>query len=217
MGFIYKITNNINQKSYIGKTERNISVRYKEHIRHKNYLDLPLYRAFNKYGIENFSISQLEECDNSILDKREIYWINYYKTYLSGYNCTAGGEGGIKTYEEDIEEIINRYKKGERLDLLCKEFHHDYASLKPHLEKRGIKIDTNAGPKKLSKTINQIDPNTNQIINTYESISAAARAICQEGKNPRAIINHICKKKNTNNICHGYLWKTNDFLNLEKE
>jgi group I intron endonuclease len=57
MGFIYKITNNINQKSYIGKTERNISVRYKEHIRHKNYLDLPLYRAFNKYGIENFSIS----------------------------------------------------------------------------------------------------------------------------------------------------------------
>ena len=39
MGFIYKITNNINQKSYIGKTERNISVRYKEHIRHKNYLE----------------------------------------------------------------------------------------------------------------------------------------------------------------------------------
>ena len=39
MGFIYKITNNINQKSYIGKTERTISIRYKEHLRHKDYLD----------------------------------------------------------------------------------------------------------------------------------------------------------------------------------
>ena len=57
MGFIYKITNNINQKSYIGKTERSIEVRYKEHLRHRNYLNLPLYKAFNKYGIENFSIS----------------------------------------------------------------------------------------------------------------------------------------------------------------
>lgn len=110
MGFIYKITNNINQKSYIGKTARTINIRYKEHIRHKDYLDLPLYRAFNKYGVENFSIEQLEECDDSILDDREIYWINYYQTYKSGYNCTAGGEGGIKTFDEDIEEIIERYQ-----------------------------------------------------------------------------------------------------------
>ena len=123
MGFIYKITNNINNKSYIGKTERSIEIRYKEHLRHKDYLDLPLYRAFNKYGVENFSVSQIEECDNKDLDNREIYWINYYKTYLDGYNCTAGGEGGIKTYEEDIEEIIVRYQAGERLDLLCKEYH----------------------------------------------------------------------------------------------
>lgn len=178
MGFIYKITNNINQKSYIGKTERSIQIRYKEHLRHKDYLDLPLYRAFNKYGIENFSISQIEECNNEDLDDREIYWINFYQTYKNGYNCTKGGEGGIKTYEEDIDKIIQRYKNGERLDLLCKEFHHDYMSIKPHLEKKGVIIDTHAGPKKLSKKIQQIDPQTNEIIAIYSSISAAARAIC---------------------------------------
>lgn len=208
MGFIYKITNNINQKSYIGKTERSIQTRYKEHLRHRDYLDLPLYRAFRKYGIENFSISQIEECDNKDLDNREIYWINYYKTYSDGYNCTGGGEGGIKTYEEDLEEIINRYQNGERLDLLCKEYHHDYSSIKPRLEEKGIIIETHAGPKKLSKQIAQIDPQTKQIVNIYPSISAAARAICEDGKNPKAIANHISKQKNTNNICHKYIWKT---------
>lgn len=208
MGFIYKITNNINQKSYIGKTERSIQVRYKEHLRHKDYLDLPLYRAFNKYGVENFTITEIEECDNKDLDNREIYWINFYKTYSDGYNCTAGGEGGIKTYEEDIEEIITRYQAGERLDLLCKEYHHDYNSIKPQLIKRGVVIETHAGPKKLSKAIAQIDPETNQIIAIYPSISAAARAICEKGKNPKAIANHISKQKDTKNICHKYLWKT---------
>ena len=112
-----------------------------------------MYRAFRKYGIENFSICELEKCDNSILDEREIYWINYYQTYKKGYNATAGGEGGIKTFDEHIDEIIIRYQNGERLDLLCKEFHHDYASIRHHLIAKGIKIDTNAGPKKLSKKI----------------------------------------------------------------
>lgn len=208
MGFIYKITNNINQKSYIGKTERTISIRYKEHLRHKDYLDQPLYRAFRKYGIENFSINQIEECDNAILDEREIYWINYYQTYKDGYNATAGGEGSIKTFEEDIDIIIQRYLAGERLDLLCKEFHHDYTSIRPHLIKKGLKIDSNAGPKKLSKPIIQINPQTNEIIKIYDSISAAARAICEPGKNYKAIANHISKQKNTNNICHKFLWKT---------
>lgn len=169
---------------------------------------MPLYRAFNKYGVENFTITEVEECDNKDLDNREIYWINFYKTYSDGYNCTAGGEGGIKTYEEDIEEIITRYQAGERLDLLCKEYHHDYNSIKPHLIKRGIVIETHAGPNKLSKAIAQIDPETNQIIAIYPSISAAARAICEEGKNPKAIANHISKQKDTKNICHKYLWKT---------
>ena len=209
MGFIYKITNNINQKSYIGKTERSIQVRYKEHLRHKDYLDLPLYRAFNKYGIENFSVSQIEECNNKDLDNREIYWINFYQTYKNGYNCTGGGEGGVKTYEEDIDEIIQRYKNGERLDLLCKEFHHDYTSIKPHLEKRGIIIDTHAGPKKLSKKIAKINPQTNKIIKIYQSISEAARAMNNEHPevSVRGYITGISRSQKKKYIYKNFLWK----------
>lgn len=64
MAFIYKITNLINNKCYIGKTERTINERWKEHLKKSKSLDLPLYRALNKYGIDNFQIEQIEECSS---------------------------------------------------------------------------------------------------------------------------------------------------------
>lgn len=209
MGYIYQIINNINHKCYVGKTERTIPIRWSEHIKPSRLkLDLPLYRAFSKYGIENFSIKELEECHNDMLDEREIYWIDYCDAYKKGYNCTAGGEGGIKTYEEDIDIIIERYLNGESLYRLCKEYHYDYSCIRSRIEDRGIVIHTFAGPEKLSKKIYAVDPITLNVISEYKSISAAGRALCKEGKNPRAIANHIYKQKDTKNICHGFLWCT---------
>ena len=46
------------------------------------------------------------------------------------------------------QEIIRRYQNGERLDLLCKEFHHKYDSIRTRLVEKGIKINTHAGPMK---------------------------------------------------------------------
>lgn len=211
MGFIYKITNNINGKCYIGKTERNIQIRWKEHLKNRKALThLPLYKAFNKYGIENFTIEEIEQCSNEELDNREIYWINFFNSYKArkGYNCTSGGEGGIKTYEEDIDLIIQRYLKGERLDLLCKEFHHDYSCLRPKLIERGVIINTQAGPDKISKKVKCIDPVTKQTIKIYPSISAAARDISiKEQYALTTIMAHIRKQAGTNNICHNFLWE----------
>ena len=80
MGFIYKITNQINQKVYIGMTYRTPQIRFKEHLKdaeEKNY-NRPLYNAINKYGKENFSISIIEEVENNeLLGEREKYWINF--------------------------------------------------------------------------------------------------------------------------------------------
>lgn len=209
MGYIYKITNNINNKCYIGKTERTIQIRWLEHSKPSKWKsDLPLYRAFLKYGINNFSIEEVEECNNAILDEREIYWIDYFDAYRNGYNCTAGGEGGIKTHEEYLDIIIERYLNGERLDLICKEYHCDYACIRRNIEDKGIVINTFAGPEKVSKKIYAIDPITLKIVAEYESISEAGRALCKEGRNPRAISNHISKQKDTQNICHGFLWRT---------
>ena len=114
---------------------------------------------------------------------------------------------------KDLNSVcFQRYNNGERLDKLCKEFHYDYASFKPKLEAKGIKVDTNAGPKKLSKRVAAIDPNTKEIIAIYESISAAARAICSPGASARAIGNHISKYKDMPSISHGFYWKTKNTL-----
>ena len=103
---IYKITNLINNKSYIGKSI-NIEMRFIAHRTKYNWdkeKNKPLYRAFKKYGIENFSFSIVKQCNKEDLDKEEIYWIGYYNTYQNGYNITIGGDGG-KTFDSYREKF----------------------------------------------------------------------------------------------------------------
>ena len=105
---IYKIENKINKHIYIGQSI-NILKRWTEHTKDsKKYLNLTLYKAFNKYGIKNFLFSIIEECQKEKLDEREIYWIKYYDSYKNGYNMTPGGKYSSETQRiiKD-EEIIN--------------------------------------------------------------------------------------------------------------
>ena len=66
MGYIYKITNIINQKSYIGLTTRTVEEHWQEHLRAmQNYKEKrPLYSALYKYGISNFTVETIEEINN---------------------------------------------------------------------------------------------------------------------------------------------------------
>ena len=125
---IYKITNKINGHAYIGQSV-NIQKRLTKH-KHYEQEDshYPLYRAFQKYGIENFLFEILEECTIDELDNREIYWIQYYDTFKNGYNQTSGGSGprccGQKLSINDVEEIeqylINSNKTQSEIALLFK-------------------------------------------------------------------------------------------------
>ena len=93
MSYIYKITNTINGKIYIGKTNRTVEERFKEHCRkseRERSEQRPLYNAMNKYGIKNFIIEQIEECPYDIASEREKYWIEYYGSFKYGYNATLG-------------------------------------------------------------------------------------------------------------------------------
>lgn len=89
--YIYKIENLINHKIYIGQTN-NPKRRFTEHkakgyeINHHK----ALYYAFDKYGIENFDFSIIEETEN--YNEREKYWITYYNSFENGYNMTEGGD-----------------------------------------------------------------------------------------------------------------------------
>ncbi len=97
---IYKITNSLNNKSYIGKSSH-IESRWLYHTTRFNdskEWNKSLYQAFRKYGIENFTFEVIEEMSEEYYNKfgnnREEFWIIYYNSLNNGYNETAGGDGG---------------------------------------------------------------------------------------------------------------------------
>lgn len=109
MAYIYQIKNDLNDKSYIGKTNFSIEKRFKEHCNDTfklNKENRPLYAAMRKYGIEHFHISVLEETQEPEI--RERYWIEKLQTFKYGYNATIGGDG---TSYIDRQLVINTYKR----------------------------------------------------------------------------------------------------------
>lgn len=103
---IYKITNKINNKSYIGYSN-NIERRWQEHMTRYNCqqeYNKVLYKAIRKYGLSNFSFEVIEETEN--LQEREKYWIKYYDTFNHGYNETLGGDGHITSGETNNMAIL---------------------------------------------------------------------------------------------------------------
>jgi group I intron endonuclease len=107
MAFIYKITNNINQKIYIGKTEFSVEKRFQEHCKDafkEQKESRPLYSAIKKYGINNFSVEIVEETSKP--EEREIFWIDQYNSLNDGYNATLGGDGKRLFDYENIKKLI---------------------------------------------------------------------------------------------------------------
>ena len=98
-GVVYKITNKLNGRSYVGKTTRSIEERFGEHARHKKFL---VDKAICKYGRENFLVEVIEECETiEQLNEREIFWIAELNTKVpNGYNLTDGGEGTLNPSKE---------------------------------------------------------------------------------------------------------------------
>lgn len=116
MGYIYLITNKINGKQYVGKTENTIDERWREHCNdyQRKYCEKrPLYNAMLKYGIDNFEIKELEYLKEGgkLLSDREIYWIEKLGTYgPNGYNATKGGDGTLIYNYDKIVKLYNEYK-----------------------------------------------------------------------------------------------------------
>lgn len=204
MAFIYKITNKINGKSYIGKTELDsIEKRFKLHIqdsRRERCKDRPLYRAFNKYGVENFEIALIEETNNP--EEREMYYIKYFGTYgRTGYNGTLGGDG--KRYITTTDEEFIEYFIGEGNRLMghtAAYFDVHVKTLREILRKNNINIPKNnmTSCKKVSQYTKE-----GEYIQTFDSIVSATRHLgvkVYEGK-----ISMVCRGQRKS--AYGYTWK----------
>lgn len=113
-GKIYKITNKINNKVYIGCTVNSLEKRYLEHLYRcfKTDYKSKLYNSIKKYGEENFSIELVEECDLSNIYEIEKKYIEEYDSFKNGLNSTLGGEGCLGyTHSPEIRKKISKATK----------------------------------------------------------------------------------------------------------
>ena len=141
MGYIYKITNKVNNKTYIGQTIKTVQKRFTQHKNNSNkpyFSQIALYKAMNKYGIENFVCEEIEEVANEQLDEREKYWIKYYDSYYSGYNSTLGGRA-TQLYNWDEDDIIEKYMSLKSARAVAKIIGCDHSTIDTILNRNGVK------------------------------------------------------------------------------
>ena len=202
---IYKYTNKINGKIYIGKTI-NVERRKKEHLKDRR-VDVPFHRAIDKYGIENFDFEVIFVADstlkntelNYVLNEKESYYISYYNSNNKkfGYNLTSGGDGVAGyVYTEQARRNLSLSKMGEN---------------NPNWGK-SASVETR---KKMSEVRKGHRPYNNKIILQYDlqgnfikEWESALKAAESFGKyNQRSNITKACKE---NRIALGYRWKYKD-------
>lgn len=113
MFYIYKITNLINGKVYIGFTAREPQKRWSQHKHHaKKQTNRKLYNAIRKYGVDNFRFEVIFESDDMdyTLNIKEPEFINQYNSIEEGYNYSIGGEAASFGRRDSVE---TRKKKSE--------------------------------------------------------------------------------------------------------
>ena len=216
IGYIYKITNKITSKIYIGQTKRTIKQRWSEHkqtcksSKDPKY-DYPLYRAIRKYGIHNFKIEEIEQCSFDNLDEREIYWIKFFDSFHNGYNLTLGGEGG-KKLELDEQTVINKYKELKIIENVAKYFSCSSGPIKDILIKNNIDIIKN------TYKVFQFDRNR-KFVAEYDSLTEAAEHIYHKGqsKTIESAVIGIRKAILCNTFFYEHYWESEDIKDRENK
>lgn len=211
MAYIYKITNDVNQKIYIGKTEFSIMKRFQEHcqdaFRDRNK-KRPLYAAMRKYGIEHFHIDLIEETD--IPEERENYWIEYFGSFKNGYNATMGGDG--RKYI-DYDLVVATYRKIQSISETAKICQISVDSVSNILELKNVnKLTHKEVMTNRVKNVGMFCLKTNQLLKSFCSLSQAAEYCIQEKltssssiKGVAAHIGKVCNGKRKQTL--GYKWQ----------
>lgn len=214
MAYIYKITNQVNGKVYIGKTLLTVEKRWQEHknaINKTQSKNRPLYQAMKKYGINNFIIEQIEECLPEEVNDKEQYYIAFYNSYIgwtnsNGYNATIGGDSRaycdypwvLQLWNEGkiIKEIveITNYERSTISKIL-----HNYNISKETIQKRSLEYKV----KKQGRPVAQLDIETENIIQIFPSIAEAHRNFSVKPENGN--IGSVCR--GIRKTAYGFKWK----------
>ena len=145
LGYIYKISNTLTGKVYIGQTIQPPSRRWRQHElsaqnANRNDSNLPLHLSMRKHGLSAFKYEVIEICDDAIVNDREVYWISIYDSTNpnKGYNLSLGG-GGTSYYRMD--EILSLWNQGKGIKEISELMDIDRGFLALRLKEAGISAE----------------------------------------------------------------------------
>jgi group I intron endonuclease len=200
---IYKVTNKINNKVYIGFCcnfqKRIYRHKYNSTILKKNQ---HFYNAMRKYGFENFSFEEIYSSveKKHCLSVMEPYFIQEYKSDVFGYNMTSGGEGCFSyKHTEETKKLLSIQNKK---NIGSKNGFYGKKHKKETIENNRLK-NISIQTEKTGKQIYQYSLD-NQLLTIYNSVRSAAKALNKS--HPSIIM--CCKGKLKH--AHGYIWRYAD-------
>lgn len=192
MKIIYKITNIINQKLYIGQT-KDFERRKREHYNHGyNRVNKVLYSAMKKYGNDNFIMEKIEEVKDEKANEREQYWIEYYdaKNQEKGYNINLTDASSLENHKFTQKEAISLIEDLKNTHLTYEELARKY-NLKTAQSVRNINKGITYKQDNYSYPI-RLDRNTKAQID--------ARAIIKDLRETSLTMSEIAKKYNCSQV-----------------
>lgn len=192
MKTIYKITNNINQKVYIGQT-KDFGRRKREHYNHGyGRVNKVLYSAMEKYGNDNFIMEEIEIVEDEKANEREQYWIEYYDStnQEKGYNINLSDTSSLENRKLTQEEVISIIEDLKNTNLTYEELAQKY------------KLKTAQSIRNINKGITYKQNNYNYPIRLDRNTKAQldARAIIKDLKETTLTMKEIAKKYNCSQV-----------------
>ena len=208
---IYRVTNKINNKSYIGRTTRSLSARWYEHC-YGTGCGIKLKNAINKYSKDNFIVDIMQTCSSiEELNSSEQHWIKHLDTIANGYNLSSGGKNSIPCAEtrakmsESNKIAQNRPERLIEISFNMKSlWQNNEYRIKQSKSRSGIpksqewKEQARARTKKIP--IAQLDLNNN-VIKIFDSAVDIKRTL------GFSTSNIIANCKGRIKTAYGYMWK----------
>ena len=224
---IYKITSP-SGKVYIGQSV-DIEKRFSRYINMYSGIinQTRLYNSLKKYGPKNHKFEIIEECNENLLNEREIFWINFHNSTLLGLNIRCGGEGGgklsndtkikisrihkglKKPKNQKFREQISQKLRGRKIywidKIITKERNEKIKESNKHHYKKGSIRNKKISNKldKYKKKIIQYNLE-NQIIKEHQSINSASNDVFGNNRGVAKISNNLNGLSKT---CGGFIFK----------
>ena len=223
-GIIYKVTNSVNSKVYIGQTVNSLAKRKEKHLRDaKSNIDgsIVFYNALKKYRLSNFQWDIIDSAETKEeLNKKEIQWIKKLKSHIRsgcGYNMTIGGEGsnGFKHSEKSKRKMSEVHKGFKHTEESKRKMSQNRSGIKrtPEMRKRDSEIRMGLGANEKNPRARAVVKLSKEggFLERFPTAKQGAESV--NGK--RSAISNCCNGESKTS--YGFKWMfEEDYLALEK-